>query len=825
MPRPPAAVVAFACVALGVAMAPHLPAAPAAAWFSVGAMAAAVAGVVRGRSCAAALALGALFFGGGWSSLRLHEFGGGTLDVVLERGLARGETRIARVEGLVASPPEAGSSGGGALRAYSFRHSSWTFDLAVTRIWTGERWAEAGGRLRVHLNEARRPEVGPGGRVEIIGTFEPTRPALNAGAPDRRLWAAQQREAGRLVVPAAALIEPRALAGPLDRLGAAPHALVGGVRGQAQRALGPAASDDSDGARLLRALVLGERDPDWRQTRDAFTRIGVAHLLAISGFHVALLGSMAAGALRLVRDPGRLEWLVVALATVLFLLVIPAQAPVVRGGAMALALVAAQAGGRRLGGLSVLSWVGVGLLLWRPLDVGSLGFQLSLGLTAGLIVLWPRMARRWRPLRLRGLRRREPTGWRWGVRWFGRRTATVFGVSVMCWLLATPIVVHHTGLVSPISVLSTLLVLPAAIIVLAGGYLALLAGALVPGAGEFLVLGPLAVAEATVAGVRWLDGLAVSSLQLPRVGATWAGVATSLLALWLWRGGRDLPLVLAALALAIWLGADLRRAGLARGTLLRLDTLAVGDGTCHLIRAGSGEAMLWDCGSRWTGVGEREIPRAVRALGAQRVRTVVVSHPDLDHFSGLLDVLEPLGVREVIVGEEYLLHAAEDPRGPEAAVLAHLEREGVALRVVSRGDEIVLGNVALRILWPPGGERPAGANDASLVAHAETPAGRLLLSGDIQDQAIHQLMELESDLRADVVELPHHGGHSPTAERFIRRLDPRIVVQSSGPSRLGDERWQRARPGRLWRTTARDGGVTTRFGPGPRIHVRPSRRR
>jgi competence protein ComEC len=71
------------------------------------------------------------------------------------------------------------------------------------------------------------------------------------------------------------------------------------------------------------------------------------------------------------------------------------------------------------------------------------------------------------------------------------------------------------------------------------------------------------------------------------------------------------------------------------------------------------------------------------------------------------------------------------------------------------------------------------ANDASLVLRATTPAGRLLLTGDVELVGQSQLLASKQDLRADVLKVPHHGSRY-TAPRFLLAIRPRLAVISVG---------------------------------------------
>ena len=58
---------------------------------------------------------------------------------------------------------------------------------------------------------------------------------------------------------------------------------------------------------------------------------------------------------------------------------------------------------------------------------------------------------------------------------------------------------------------------------------------------------------------------------------------------------------------------------------------------------------------------------------------------------------------------------------------------------------------------------------------------------------------------ATAAQLPHHGSARPEAYEFVRRVDPSVVLQSTGPSRLDAPRWDATRQGRRWLVTTRDG--------------------
>ena len=66
----------------------------------------------------------------------------------------------------------------------------------------------------------------------------------------------------------------------------------------------------------------------------------------------------------------------------------------------------------------------------------------------------------------------------------------------------------------------------------------------------------------------------------------------------------------------------------------------------------------------------------------------------------------------------------------------------------------------------------------------------MLLHGDIQSQAMAALMESGDDLRADICDLPHHGGFVRGGVNYIKAVAPRLVLQSCGPRRMVLDPWQ-----------------------------------
>jgi competence protein ComEC len=148
----------------------------------------------------------------------------------------------------------------------------------------------------------------------------------------------------------------------------------------------------------------------------------------------------------------------------------------------------------------------------------------------------------------------------------------------------------------------------------------------------------------------------------------------------------------------------------------------------------------------------------------------------------------------------------------------------VDVRVVAAGDVIALGACTLEFLAPERGAQWVDVNDSSLVARVTAPSGRrMLLTGDIAKQAMVSLVTRAVDVKADALEVPHHGAAASFSYEFVQRVDPGVVVQSTGPSRVADPRWDVVKTGRRWFVTAVDGAVSLEFLPEGPVRARTFR--
>jgi competence protein ComEC len=793
--------VVLATVVAGFMAADQMPAVRATLWFGVAAGACSISLLTKGWGARVALLVAVLTLAGGWFAHRIH----GQQD----RGLAAllgSDEIITTVEGVVQEDPRRAQPDRRGLGAYSFAQPSWYLDLRCSRI--GQQ--PTSGVLRVWFRGGR-PEIDAGDRARISGAARGLDAPLNPGEPDARKWGAQRGLAGSISVPNATLVEPATHPpGVAERAASVWYTLRGAMRARAGAVLDGIGDDRSRA--LAEAMLLGRHDPALRDTREAFQRLGLAHLLAISGFHLVVMAGAALLAVRATGDRGRLEPVLLALLVLAYLVLVPARPPIVRAGFMLLALLAVESTGRRYDRVAVLGWIAVAMLIHRPMDAFALGFQLSVGITAALIWIARTVHERIFPSPVIGTAWRRPRGVRHAI--VGQVKMLVVA-SLIGWGVAAPVVAWRIGIVSPLAVLATLIVLPLVVVMLWIGFGALMIGVVVPPLGALASGAIGSLGGVVIAIVDLLDTVPGSSLRVAPTSAFTAAIGVAAVVWWLVRGHARCRVAWALTGVfALVFGYDrLSSQRLGLGVALRIDTIAVGDGACHLIRSG-GDAVLWDCGSMSGSAATRTIPRTLRALGVHDIDSVVLSHANVDHFNGVLEVERLFEVEQVLIGRSFDARGAERPGGAAAFALDEFARRGVDIGRIGAGDSIAVGGASIEIIAPTADFE--AENDRSLVAVIDVPtqAGtrRILMTGDIQADAMRAISAAGALGGVHVIELPHHGSAHADAIAFFDEIDPSVVLQSTGPSRVGDPRWASRRRGRVWYTTASDGAAWVRIG-------------
>jgi len=481
------------------------------------------------------------------------------------------------------------------------------------------------------------------------------------------------------------------------------------------------AETSTDG--LVRGLLIGDTDLLSASDEEDLRRAGLAHFIAVSGSNVALFlvawwfvtGPIA------VRPVLRVVGGIIGLAV--FAVVTRWEPSVIRASVMAATLLV---GG--LVGIPLDPWMALGaavtLLLLVSGHLGvSVGFQLSVAATVGVLI------------GVQAASGRRP-------RWLFVPLLVTMGAQ----LAVAPIILAVFGTIPLFAPLANLIVGPMVTFTTAVGALTLAAPVLKP------------LVDVGASGILAVARIASSGPQLgpaATIGVVISGAAVAL--------PQTRPLGIAVAALALMWAVATPTAWPAEPTMIVLD---VGQGDAILLQDPSGAAVLVDGGAD-----PRVLDRALRRNGVRQLALIVVTHGDLDHVGGVMEMLSAGRASELWIPA----HADDGALLIEATRAAG--RGGVSVVEVGRGVRFSLPSMLIEVMGP--GRKYAAENDGSVVLWV-TSGHSVLLGGDIGAVAQNELPQL----RPDIMVVPHHGSRS-TDLRWLARTVGKVAVLSYGDNRYG----------------------------------------
>ena len=536
----------------------------------------------------------------------------------------------------------------------------------------------------------------------------------------------------------------------------------------AARAKELAPSDQA--AALYLTMAAGLRADLGPDLENRFALSGLAHVLSVSGLHVAALAlltlrSIRIALVRLWRGAGRSDarkWAGPLSVPLIWAYVIFTgnQPPAVRSAVMASSILAAMAIWSRADALNSLALASAALLIADPAAIADLSLQLSFMAVLSLILLSPAV-RQLIPIAL--THPDTQVGWRLRLHRILEEALQTLSASAAVILAGTPLIASAFHRVSLVGLVSNIVCLP-----LCGLLTALAAG----GAGAFVLLPWAAVPFLWAGGwasqlLLWLADFFASlpgaAAPIPSFGAWQCALFFLGLFVFAIGEGRWRWVGLAAPVALLWVLAPW-------GTSvagMRITFLSVGHGDAIVISSGRSHALI-DGGGTPSGAdtGRKYVLPYLREHRVGRLDLAVLSHPHPDHALGLISTLSEISTQR--------LWLAAGTRGGDLSRRVEEAARGAKVEEVEVGQApYALGNAQIEVLGPPSDRvLLKGVNDRSavlLVRHGQITA---LLTGDIEEAGEEYLNVGPTT----ILKVPHHGSATSSTPQLLRKVRPRYVV-------------------------------------------------
>ncbi len=501
-----------------------------------------------------------------------------------------------------------------------------------------------------------------------------------------------------------------------------------------QTALSRGLEDSPEIHGLISGMVLGARDETPDEIEEQFQQTGTLHLFAVSGLNVAIVAQLLWIIAIAVRVPRRWAIALIIPALFFYAAITGLNTSSVRAALMGAILLGGFFVERKVLPVNSVAAAAFLILCYDTNQLFSTGFQLSFAVVLAIIVLADRLylflIRWWEPDPF------LPRSFVGNIPKLAQRAwqavARGLSVSLAAWIGSTPLILPHFNLVTPVSLLANLVVVPIAFLVLAVGLMSLLLAAFAP------------VLTIVLNNANWsLASLILSAVQL------FASAPAS--------------------------HFYVERPHWPDGAHTEVTALDLNEGAAVHIRTARTH-WLFDPG------GERDFKRVLRGYlrsrGVNRLDGLLLTHGDATHIGGAGAVMGVFRPRQVVDSP------APDRSIVHRRLIFQCAERSIPRKLVAAGDEFPLSpDVTARILFPLPDSRARMADDQALVIQLVLPgSARVLLMSDSGEATERALLARQPDLRSDLlIKGQHHSGVSGSAE-FLEAVRPHAIIATARES-------------------------------------------
>ncbi|MBO4400495.1 MAG: DNA internalization-related competence protein ComEC/Rec2 [Selenomonadaceae bacterium] len=466
-----------------------------------------------------------------------------------------------------------------------------------------------------------------------------------------------------------------------------------------------------------------------------FATTGIIHILSVSGSHMSLLAAATAAFCLLLKFP---RWATVALGFFVigtYTLLSGMLPQVIRSACMGALVFLGTALQKEAIGARMLAFTALGMLLYSPLLIFDISFQLSYSSTAGLMYLAKDLRRKMLEL----------------PNWFTMPAAMTLAAQIA----SLPVVIWYFNRISLSSVLANVFVMPLLEFVIVGGLLGGLVALVLPPLGKIFFVGEALIFSTGAELNHLFARLPMSAVQVPTLGI--AAGAIYYLAL-IFRRAEILLLLILVLALNFFKS----------GGELEVNFVDVGQGDCAVVLTPHRKCLIFDTGGvreKTFDVGGRVVVPYLWHENIRAVDTIFLTHVHEDHSGGAGSIIKKMPVREIIT--------ANEPKSEYAAVFGIAQEKLDNLRAGHTGEVFEIDGVEVKILYAPS---VGTGNEISNVYQIRYGGVSFLITGDLVKEIEADMLRQHIDVSSTVLKTAHHGSATSSSEEFLRAVQPKVAV-------------------------------------------------
>lgn len=511
---------------------------------------------------------------------------------------------------------------------------------------------------------------------------------------------------------------------------------------------------DGDDSSVIRAMLLGDKSAMNPDTRSLYSRNGIAHILAISGLHISMLGMALVTVMKKLRFPISMSAAAAIVLMIMYGTMTGMAASAARAVIMFSIRMLADIVHRTYDMTTALVIAAVLVLIEQPAYLFYSGFQFSFGaITAVLLIL---------PL-LEDVFPKLPAG------------------SLSINIVTLPIYLWNYYYFPLISVVLNLYIIPLMSILLACAIVAVAGCALYIPLGKVLALPVHLILIIYEWSCRIADKLPVNRFVSGKPSIISCVIYAMIVGfvLFFHKKQTRLQIMMNLIFAGVMLTARWR-------TGIDITLIDVGQGDGIYITDNCGTDILIDGGSSdVSDVGAYRIGPYLYSRGVSEIDAAFITHLDADHYNGILEMLNDGGLTMPHIDTLYLTSSSVLMGGKAYESLISAAESGhTQVRTVTAGDEFESGELRFICLYPDSSCHGEDTNNESLVLDMEYNAIHVLFTGDLGGDGETALTKkIGNYIFPDdylILKCAHHGSKNSTYEPFLDMAGPDLVVISAG---------------------------------------------
>ena len=519
---------------------------------------------------------------------------------------------------------------------------------------------------------------------------------------------------------------------------------------------------------LLKALILGDRTDISDENREFFQRIGIIHILAVSGLHVGFVLVLLKTLFGLLRIPGSWQAFLIIFFLILFCLITQSKPPVIRATLMASLYLIGLTIERQPDPFNTLGVTGLILLIRNPLMLFDTGFQLSFSAVFSILYLYPK----WK--HLPGFR--QCHSWCMRHRLF-KNIWPLWLVSLSAQLGTLPVVIVAFNRIPIIGPLSNLFAIPVTGLIVVYGFISLIFAPFSQWIAAVFASLTSVLVHLLYEAAKLFNAFPLASTTLPAPHPAHLLLYICVLLLWIhWTSCvHRRRFILAGMLLLNWtVWHAVFNSPATRLTYVQLD---VGQGDSAVLHIPKRRTLIIDGGDRKPGfdAGKNVLIPYLRHHGIRHIDTVILTHAHNDHIGGLIAVAAAFSIRQILMSDTL------SRSGAMREFLNIIKKRHIPVRIITAPDSLKFPGVICYFLSPEQSmQRHNNWNNRSLVMQLVFGRHRFLCMGDAEHEVEDLLIRQYPSLSADVIKVGHHGSGSSTGDRFLNHIHPEHAMISVG---------------------------------------------